>query len=167
MGFLSWLEQTGLATFVRESPSFYGYPTFLFAHTLGLAVVVGISSVVAARMLGVASGIPLAPLRSLFPLMWAGFLINLISGAGLWLADAVNKTIPGDGRQAPIFMTKMFFVIVGAVLLLKIQKKLSGPEADSNTPSSEMRFLSASLLVCWVLAMIAGRLIGYTSAILG
>jgi hypothetical protein len=165
---LAWLESTWLATFVREDPSFFGYPTFLFAHTFGLAVVVGVSTILAARLLGMGSGIPIAPLVRLFPLMWAGFIINLISGAGLWLADAVNKTIPGNGNQAPIFATKMFFVVVGAILLWRIQQRLSEePEAINPHPSGEMRNMSAALLVCWVLAMIAGRLIGYTSAILG
>ena len=165
-GLLTMLEQTWLSTFVRESPSFFGYPTFLFAHTFGLSVVVGISTVVAARMLGIASGIPLAPLVRLFPLMWAGFIVNLISGGGLWLADAVNKTIPGNGNQAPIFMTKMLFVIVGAILLWQMQKRLTGPDAVTGRPSPALRMISASLLISWVLAMIAGRLIGYTSAIL-
>jgi hypothetical protein len=167
MGLLEWLELTGLATFVRESPSFFGYPTFLFAHTFGLAVVVGVSSVMAARILGMGSGIPLAPLARLFPMMWAGFVVNLLSGGGLWLADAVNKTIPGEGRQAPIFFAKMLFVIIGAVILWMLQKRLTGADAEAQASSSEARMLAGVMLVSWVLAMIAGRLIGYTSAILG
>ena len=167
MGLLEWLELTSLGTFVRESPSFFGYPTFLFAHTFGLSVVVGVSSVLAARILGLASGIPLAPLARLFPMMWAAFIVNLLSGGGLWLADAVNKTIPGDGRQAPIFFAKMLFVVAGAVLLWMLQKRLSGPDAETEGDSSEARKLASLMLVCWVLAMIAGRLIAYTSAILG
>lgn len=167
MGLFEWLEMTSLGTFVRESPSFFGYPTFLFAHTFGLAVVCGVSSVVAARILGVASGIPLMPLQRLFPMMWAGFVINLLSGSGLWLADAVNKTIPGEGRQAPIFFTKMLFVIIGVILLRKLQKKFEGPNAETEVTSSESKTLATLLLLSWLLAMIAGRLIGYTSAIMG
>lgn len=164
---LEWLELTRLGTFVREDPSFFGYPTFLFAHTFGLAVVVGVSTVLAARMLGIGSGIPIAPFSRLFPLMWAGFVVNLLSGSGLWLADAVNKTIPGEGRQAPIFGTKMFWVIVAVIVLWKMQQRMAGPDANAETPSPAMKNLSVILLVSWLLAMIAGRLIGYTSAILG
>jgi hypothetical protein len=115
------------------------------------------------RLLGLGSGIPLAPLARLFPLMWAGFLVNLLSGGGLWLADAVNKTIPGDGRQAPIFLTKMLLVTVGAVVLLALEKKLRDPEGAAR--SGQTRMLAGGLLVCWALAMIAGRLIAYASAI--
>jgi hypothetical protein len=164
---LEWLESTGPSTFVREDPSFFGYPTFLFGHTFGLAVVVGLSTILAVRLLGMGSGIPIAPLIRLFPLMWAGFVVNLVTGSGLWLADAVNKTIPGDGRQAPIFGTKMFFVISAAILLWKIQQKLSEPGGADAKPSPALRKMSALLLISWLLAMIAGRLIGYTSAILG
>ena len=167
MGLLMWLEQTGIATFVRESPSFFGYPTFLFSHTFGLSIVVGVSSVIAARVLGLASGIPLAPLERLFPMIWAGFIINLLSGTGLWVADAVNKTVPGDGRQAPIFLTKMLLVVIGAFLLSKLQKKLANPEVRAGHALRDARPIAGALLVCWVLAMIAGRLIGYASAILG
>ena len=167
MGLLEWLELSALGTFVRESPSFFGYPTFLFAHTFGLSIVVGVSSVLAARVLGLASGIPIAPLARLFPMMWAGFVINLLSGGGLWLADAVNKTIPGDGNQAPIFGAKMLFVVLGAVLLWRLQQRVSGPDGETEGHSSESKRLAGLMLASWVMAMIFGRLIGYTSAILG
>jgi hypothetical protein len=47
-----------------------------------------------------------------------------------------------------------------------MQKRLTGPDAVTGRPSPALRMISASLLISWVLAMIAGRLIGYTSAIL-
>jgi hypothetical protein len=168
MGFLEWLELTGPATFVRESPSMWGYPTFLFAHTLGLSIVVGTSSVIAARVLGLASGIPMAPLARLFPLIWGGFVLNTISGVGLWIADAVNKTLPGDGRQAPIYLLKLLFVTMGAICMVMLKRKVfSNPEATASSPPPEAEFIAMALLLCWLLAMIAGRLIGYYSAVLG
>lgn len=162
MELLAWVESWGISTFVRENPSFYGYPTFLFAHTFGLSIVVGVSTVLAARVLGLGAGLPVAPMTRLFPIMWAGFVVNLLSGGGLYLADAVNKTIPGDGRQAPVFFTKMLFVVGGAILLWLLQKKLA--TMDSDVPAGA-RTLAALMLVCWLGAMIAGRLIAYSSAI--
>jgi len=59
-------------------------------------------------------------------------------------------------------------VVAGAVILWTLQKKLAGADdPDDVGRSSDGRMLAGLLLVCWVLAMIAGRLIGYTSAILG
>jgi hypothetical protein len=162
MELLAWVESWGISTFVRENPSFYGYPTFLFAHTFGLSIVVGMSSVVAARILGLGAGLPIGPLARLFPVMWGGFLVNLISGTGLYLADAVNKTIPGDGRQAPVFLTKLAFVVAGGVLLWLPHTRLA--TAGAEVPEGA-RMFAALMLVCWVGAMISGRLIGYSSAI--
>jgi hypothetical protein len=52
----------------------------LSLHAMGLAVVVGFSSAIALRLLGVARSIPLAPLGGLFPVMYAGFWVNALSG---------------------------------------------------------------------------------------
>ena len=161
MGFLMWLEQTGFGTFVRESPSILGYPTFLFFHTLGLSIVVGLSTAVAVRVLGFASRIPLEPLERFFPIMWAGFAINTISGSGLVAADASNKMVNA------IFLTKMLFVVlaVGSLWLLK-KKVFDDPSKYEGALPREGKILAGALLVFWLGAMIAGRLIGYSSVII-
>ena len=38
---LVWLENNQLSVFIREFPSVFGFPTILFLHTLGLAMVAG------------------------------------------------------------------------------------------------------------------------------
>lgn len=160
MGFLIWMEQTGFGTFVRESPSILGYPTFLFFHTLGLSIVVGLSSAVAVRVLGFASSIPLEPLGRFFPVMWVGFVINTISGAGLVTADASNKMVN------PVFLTKMLFVVLAIASMWLLKKKVFGdPRNDEGAPPREGKILAGALLVLWLGSMIAGRLIGYSSVI--
>src|SRR5918993_4092101 len=67
------IEQSGAATWIRESGVLYGYPLILFLHTLGLSTLVGLNSAINLRLLGFASAIPLASLERLFSLMWAGF----------------------------------------------------------------------------------------------
>ena len=96
MSVLLWLESTGVGTFVREHPSLLAYPTFTVLHTIGLAIVVGLSTVVAARTVGFAPSIPLAPLNKLFPIIWFGFGINLISGGGLAAAGRDNHHPESD-----------------------------------------------------------------------
>ena len=86
--YLTALEQTGLATWVRESNSLWAYPTVLTLHTVGLGVLVGANWALDFRLLGVAPRVPLAPLRRLFPLMWFGFWINAVTGVLLLMADA-------------------------------------------------------------------------------
>ena len=69
---IAWLEGTALATWVRESPSLWAYPTVLTLHTVGLGIVVGASAVVDFRLLGFAPRIPLPSLSPLFRVHLAG-----------------------------------------------------------------------------------------------
>jgi len=157
MSFLLWLEQTGVGRFVRESQSLLGYPTFTVLHTFGLSVVVGISAMIAARLVGIAPGIPLSPLKKLFPIIWFGFVINLISGSGL-AAAAASTTIP-----SPMFVAKITFVIIAVVLLRKLQVGVfNDPEVDNKPLEKSTKVLGGALLGVWLFAMICGRLIGYT-----
>ena len=41
MAFLEWLESLSYAQWVRESPSLLAFPSLLFIHTLGMALVAG------------------------------------------------------------------------------------------------------------------------------
>jgi hypothetical protein len=156
-----WLESTGFATFVRESPSFFGYQTFLVAHTFGLCIVVGTSTIVAIRLLGFAPSIPLAPLVKLFPIMWFGFSVNLFSGSGL-AAAAATSTIPN-----PIFIVKILCVFAAVAMMAILQFRVfRDPSLDSQPTFPLGRMLGGGLLACWMLAMLAGRLIAYSGVIL-
>ena len=157
MSFLLWLESTSIGTFVREGQSLLAYPTFTVVHTMGLSIVVGISGVIAARVAGLAPTTPLAPLKKLFPIIWFGFGLNLISGSGLAMASAA-KTLPNA-----FFLTKICAVIVAVIILRRLQVKVfRDPEVDNKPLDSTSRLLGMSLLALWLVAMIAGRLIGYS-----
>ena len=157
MSFLMWLESTSFGTFVREGQSLLAYPTFTVVHTVGLSIVVGISGIIGARLAGLAPTMPLAPLKRLFPIIWFGFALNLISGSGLAMA-AATRTVPN-----PYFITKILCVIVAVVILRRLQVKVFGdPEVDNKPLDATTRMLGMSLLGLWVIAMIAGRLIGYS-----
>src|SRR5206468_2113204 len=70
MALLSWIEHAAFPTWVRTTNSLFGYYGFLFLHTVGLAMVVGISSVIDLRVLGFARRLPIAPLDAFFPILW-------------------------------------------------------------------------------------------------
>src|SRR5271167_3278248 len=89
--FLRAVELSGFSTWIRESQSIWAYPTLLFFHTLGLAFVAGMSLVISLRILGVGPGMPVKPMEKFFPLMWAGFWVNAISGTILLAIDATYK----------------------------------------------------------------------------
>jgi hypothetical protein len=162
MEFLKFLEETALATFIRESSSYLGFPTFLFLHTLGLSIVVGANTVVAIRVLGVASNIPLRPLVRLFPFMWIGFILTVISGIGLTIASATSKLVN------PILLFKLVLVVIAGVIMRALDKKVfRGQSGLKEATAQEGKAMAASLLILWLVVMILGRLIAYSSTIFG
>jgi len=162
MEFLKFLEETALATFIRESSSYLGFPTFLFLHTLGLSIVVGANTIVAIRVLGVASNIPLRPLVRLFPFMWVGFILTVISGVGLAIASATSKFVN------PILLIKLVLVVIAGVIMRALDKKVFRSPIDLKVGTAqEGKAMAASLLGLWLVVTILGRLIAYSSTIFG
>jgi hypothetical protein len=155
MDLLIRIEETGFATWVRESPSLWAYPTVLFLHTIGLGFLVGINVAIDLRLLGVARALPLAPMQRLFPYMWAGFWINAISGTALLVADASTKL------TNPVFYVKMLFVVLGVVNMAFLRRALVGTDDITVGPSLPARRLAISSLLIWTAATTAGRLMGY------
>ena len=94
MELLGSIEATEFASWLRESPSIWGYPTVLTLHTVGLALLVGPSWALDLRLLGCAPAIPLRSLERAFPVMWPGFWINGLSGLLPFAADATAKGAP-------------------------------------------------------------------------
>ncbi len=142
------LEQTGLATWIRESGVLYGYPLILFLHTLGLSVLVGLTSAIDLRLLGVGSAIPLPSLEKTFPLMWAGLALNAATGSLLFTADATRHA------SNPAFYVKLAFVALAVVTLVRIRSQVFRERGNG-------KLLAAASLTCWFVALAAGRLMAY------
>lgn len=129
----------------------WAYPTISTLHTVGLAIVVGASTVVNVRLLGFAPGIPPAALRALFPILWAGFAVNFLSGALLFMADATTKS----GQK--VFYVKLACIVAALILARLIATRL--PQAGA--PPANLRMLAALSLLLWTGAIVAGRLMAY------
>jgi hypothetical protein len=161
MGLLEFLEQTALSTFIRESSSLLAFPTFLCMHTLGLSLVVGVNSVVAIRVLGVASSIPLQPLKRLYPFIWVGLILSLISGIALAMAKATTLMLN------PILLVKLVMISCAAPIMWLLEKKVFRTPGFKETEAGSTKIMAATLLVPWTAVMIAGRLIAYSGTIFG
>ncbi len=156
MSILMWLESTSFGTFVRESESLLAYPTFSTLHTIGLAIIVGLSSVIAIRLMGFAPTLRLAPLKKLFPVMWLGFVINTFSGTGLALAAATTTL------RNPLFIAKIICVFAAVAILRVLEIKVfRDPELESKPLDTTSYALSGLLLFMWLFAMVTGRSIAY------
>jgi hypothetical protein len=151
------IENSAYAVWVRESPSFFAYTWILSLHAIGLAIIVGINTVVALRLLGYAPEIPVNKLRQLFPWMYLGFTINAFSGLSLLAANAHNDL------HNWMFFVKLSMIALAMVNLeLTKAKVFNNPAVINNTgvPVGAKRFAIASL-VFWSVAIIAGRLTEY------
>lgn len=152
---LQWLEETWLAVWVRESNSIWAYPTVLYLHTLGLAVVAGLSAALGLRVLGFGRAVPYAALAPFFTAIWLGFAVTVVSGTALLVADTSKL-------QSPVFYVKLVFVGLALVALRRLEARLfQNPLAEQLPPPRDARVLAASSLLFWVGATTAGRLIAY------
>ena len=146
--FAGQIEQSGVATWIRESGVLYGYPLILFLHTLGLSTLAGLSTAMNLRLLGVAPGIPLAPLGRLFSVMWSGLALTATTGVLLFMADARKHS------SNPAFFVKLVFVAAAVTILAVIGRRVVRGGARGAG-------LAAASLACWLGALSAGRLMAY------
>lgn len=153
MGFLTWLEATGLAEWVRSSIP--GYPSMIALHALGMAIMVGLSLVIDLRVLGWFAGIPLSALQRFFRLGWIGFGINFISGSALFSAQATSYIVDW------VFMSKMTLVLLGAITAGILQPAVAKAGAAGQQVAGGTKAVAAIAIVFWVVAIILGRLTAY------
>jgi hypothetical protein len=155
--FLQAIEDTGFSTWLRESESPFAFYFILLFHTFGLALLVGTNMVVDLRLLGVARGIPLAPLKRFFSIMWIGFAINAVTGVLLVIA------YPTKSLTNPDFYVKLTVIGFALWVMWKIRMKVF---EDPSLNEAEMMERGAALakwsLILWFGAITAGRLLAYT-----
>jgi hypothetical protein len=154
---LEAIENSAYAVWVRESPSIFAYTTILSLHAIGLAIIVGIHTLVALRLLGFVQAIPLPPLRKLFPWMYLGFAINLFSGSSLLAANLTNDL----GNW--LFIAKLVFIAL-AMINLELTRMWVFDRPVIAAPGElpkHSRAVAIAALVLWGLAMVAGRFTAY------
>ncbi|SRR6266566_1015584 len=165
MEFLAWLEQTDSSVWLRESD--WGHPIILCFHAVGMGMVVGISLMYSARILGYAKDFPISAFDRLFGLAWLGFAMNAASGVLLFFGE------PRRLMDTPAFWIKMILIVCAGLALWVLGKALHAVSRDTigfATPGRPMfadvspnaRIAAIFSVVFWLGAIVSGRLIGYT-----
>ena len=153
MELLKALETSGFSVWVRESGSLWSFPGILLVHTYGMGIMVGVILAVDLSILGFVPALPLAPLQKFFPLVWAAFWLNAITGTILLAADATAKLTNPD------FGVKMAFIVLAVINQRMIQKRLFGDAtAVARANAKGLAWMS---MACWLGAITAGRLLAY------
>jgi hypothetical protein len=156
VGLFEWIQGTALAEYV--SVSAYGYPAMIMLHSLGLAIMVGLSVVLSLRVLGAFSAIPFSSLYKLLKVAWIGFIVNFVSGGALFASNATAYVVDVT------FLIKMTMVVLGAIFVgimqNMIKTALATGQADSGA-SGSLRIVAWLSIVAWTIGMITGRLIAY------
>lgn len=159
--FLEWIENSAFSSYIRETPSVLGYSTILALHTFGMAFLVGLSGVIALRVLGIVPELPINPLKKLMPMIILGFWLNAITGVILTSLAAVSLFRNWD------FWVKLAAIVVAIVALTKMrQVAFTTPPAPDDAPGSpEARRWAKVMLFFWGLAVVGGRLTAYATYI--
>ena len=126
-----------------------------------MAFLVGLSGVIALRVLGVVPELPLKPLKSLQTLIVAGFWVNAISGIVLTSLAIRSLLTNWD------FYVKLVAIAFAIVSLQKMRRYAFADAAatDQAPASPEAKRWARWMLFFWALAVLGGRLTAYATNI--
>jgi len=156
MDFLQAIEDTAFSTFVRTSPTYFGFSGILLVHTIGMGVIVGVAAGIDLRILGFAPAIRLAPLEKYLPVLWFGFWMNAITGVILMMGYATTILVNPD------FYVKMAFVALSLINLRMLKTHVfRDPLIESEKLSSKAKFFAWMSMFLWLGVITTGRLLAY------
>jgi hypothetical protein len=159
LNFLVDLQESAFSEWL--SLSMLGFPTLIALHSVGMAVVVGLSLMVTLRLYGLLRGIDtdLVP-RLLTVAIW-GFTLNFVTGVLLFITRGSEYIV------SFIFIAKMLLVVISAAILVWLRQRLQVVGGRSNAVAGDrsVRVMSLVATATWFGAVVAGRLIAYLSSI--
>ncbi len=169
MDFLNWAEMSPIGEWV--STSLWGYPIALTLHTIGMGTLVGLALMICFRVLGLGQGMSPRRLLVYWKLALIGFVINLASGTALFFGSATTLW------ESWPFRIKIIFIAAGLVGTHCLVRGLTRTKRISvgNMPEGlislgrmsvgrcigKQKALALLVIVIWITALVAGRLIAY------
>lgn len=154
--FGTWLETTRISWAMTHYA--WIWPACETLHFIGLAMLIGTVWIIDLRMLGVAKGLPMAPMQRLIGWGVAGFIINMVTGV-LFLAGKPFQYIGNIG-----FTLKMIFIALAGVnvlvfyLIVYRRVENLGPGEDAPLAA---KIVAAASLILWLGVMSFGRSLPY------
>ncbi len=157
--FASALADSSLNQWISET--YWLWPVLEIFHFIGLSLLFGALLPVDLRLLGFLRMLEAGMLQRLTPLIWTGFLINLVTGSLFFIGDPLRYAVNIG------FQLKMLLILAAGLNVLAYQLQVrpllfdwgAGP---STTPTTRM-VAFASLLI-WTAILLLGRLIPYVGS---
>ena len=157
MDLFAWLETTAVANAIRTVP--WIYPALESAHYLGLAMLVGGIMLIDLRLLGFARMLPLASMFGLLRFVWAGFIVNAISGSLIFVYGASNFS--GN----PAFRLKLVLMLlagINAMIFTLAAARSGGSWVDAGRTPASIKLVATASFLLWLGVVTAGRWMAYT-----
>jgi hypothetical protein len=156
---LEWLATSAYATWVDES---WGWPLALTIHALGMAVVVGLMSIISLRMFGAFRTLPYTSLNKLIPLIWIAVVLQAISGFTLWMSK------PAQYMGDVMFDSKFTLVILATIAMwyfhVVYRREAPAWEAAGAVPARALKIAAVAWFL-WAAVTIGGRLTAYLGSL--
>ena len=152
---LEGLEGTALAVSLRASE--WAYPLVNTAHILGIALLVGSVFILDWRLLRRRVAPPVDVLAMvLLPVARGGFVLALSAGGLMFVVR------PMDYAFNAVFQLKLASIALALLNILLLHRSEAWRVAMLHNRIEERVRLAGGLsLVCWLLALCLGRLVGY------
>jgi hypothetical protein len=146
------IEGSALAQSLKFSR--WGYSLANTAHVLGIALLVGGILPLDLRLLGAFGRTDRASLiRVLVPMAAAGLILALMSGMLLFSVRA------GDYVQVTLLYWKLSLITAGALLAVLLHVRAGWWLEQAS--EAQLRFHGVLSLICWLGALVCGRMIAY------
>jgi hypothetical protein len=133
---LQALQESGFARWAQSS----AYPVIITLHSIGLAIAVGLLTLIDLRVLGFVKSLPLPAMRRYMSVIWCAIALTAATGVMLFSIDAEKHF------YSSVFRIKLLSIGVG----LWLACVRSGGKA-----------LAMASLLAWAVAIVSGRLLAY------
>ena len=158
-----WLRWPVVELYMRSFA--WAWPLSETLHFVGIALLVGIVGMFDLRLLGMAKGLPVAPLRRLLPWAVFGFVLAVATGLSFVTGIYANISIePQVVLLSNIYLQlKLLFIFLAGVNLLAFYLTGMSRAVDDLGPGDaaplQAKVIAATSLCLWVGVIYVGRLI--------
>lgn len=158
INFSEWLEESSLATLIRQS--LWLYPVLEIIHIMGIVLLAGGALMFDLRLLGFSKVLP-ANVLARHLLKWSvrGLVLVVPSGLLLFITNA------GTLARDPVFVLKIALLLVAganaAVFRYTSFQSLKLGEGDSFYSAGYAKITAIISMVVWISVIACGRLLAY------